>query len=130
MTSATADGWRVAALPGRPYPVLVPGDNQARGMLITGLTHDEWQTLDSFEVAVYELVSITLTDGRNGWAYARTDNDEALPNNWDIDDVARRPRPANVDGSAVSFRAAWTTAADRQDMQQRNQGSRRPDEPV
>ncbi|WP_341849563.1 gamma-glutamylcyclotransferase family protein [Actinomadura rifamycini] len=64
-----AEGWRVAALPGRPYPGIVPGDTIVRGYLITGLDAEEWRLLDAFEGPGYELVRIELTDGRCGWAY-------------------------------------------------------------
>src|SRR5260370_11157820 len=40
---AAAYGWRVAALPERVYPGLVPGQGTAHGYLITGLTAAEWR---------------------------------------------------------------------------------------
>ncbi|WP_352231338.1 gamma-glutamylcyclotransferase family protein [Actinomadura sp. NBRC 104412] len=35
---ATAEGWRVVTLPERVYPGLIPGQDTARGYLLTGLT--------------------------------------------------------------------------------------------
>ncbi|MBH0775143.1 gamma-glutamylcyclotransferase family protein [Nocardia bovistercoris] len=52
----TVAGWRVAALPGRIYPGLVPDtDGLAHGLLLRGLHADERAILDAFEDAEYEL---------------------------------------------------------------------------
>jgi gamma-glutamylcyclotransferase (GGCT)/AIG2-like uncharacterized protein YtfP len=83
-TPATLAGWRVAALPGRVYPALVRAEALARGQLVTDLTPKEWQTLDAFEDTVYDLRRLTLTDGRDAWAYVCADHSDALPHDWDI----------------------------------------------
>ena len=86
---AAVEGWRVAALAGRRYPCLVPGDGQASGMLITGLTPDDWRVLDTFEDDVYELRQLALTDARYGWAYVCPDGSvEALADSWDTERFA------------------------------------------
>ncbi|MGN2637065.1 gamma-glutamylcyclotransferase family protein [Nocardia takedensis] len=62
----TADlaGWRVAALPGRIYPGLVPApDAHAPGLLLTGLDPREWAVLDDFEDEEYELRRLDTPDG-------------------------------------------------------------------
>ncbi|MDX8053967.1 gamma-glutamylcyclotransferase family protein [Lentzea sp. BCCO 10_0798] len=68
LVTAKASGWRIAALRDRPFPVLVPGDGAAEGVLILGLTHDEWRILDAFEAPSYELRELDLDVGR-GWTY-------------------------------------------------------------
>ncbi|MFI6168580.1 gamma-glutamylcyclotransferase family protein [Nocardia sp. NPDC051052] len=61
-TTAAAPGWRVAALPGRVYPGLVPQPNTlAHGIVLHGLTADEWQILDAFEDE-YDLRPIDLAN--------------------------------------------------------------------
>jgi gamma-glutamylcyclotransferase (GGCT)/AIG2-like uncharacterized protein YtfP len=81
-TPAIAPGWRVAALHGRIYPVLVPGPGAAGGVLITGLTAEEWHVIDAYEDDFYELRRLTLVDGRTGWAYLTRDPAVALPTDW------------------------------------------------
>src|SRR3989442_15410683 len=66
-TPATAPGWRVAALPGRPYPGLVPGPGSASGLLMTGLREEEWDTLIAFEGDLYDLRRGTPAGDRAGW---------------------------------------------------------------
>jgi gamma-glutamylcyclotransferase (GGCT)/AIG2-like uncharacterized protein YtfP len=83
-TPAAVAGWRVAALPGRVYPALVQAEAIAKGQLVSGLTPQEWHTLDAFEDKVYELRRLTLTDGRDGWAYVCTDHTDASPDDWDM----------------------------------------------
>src|SRR4051794_21133301 len=46
---ASAEGWRVAGLPGRVYPGLITGESTASGYLLTGLSPAEWRILDAFE---------------------------------------------------------------------------------
>ncbi|WP_019927948.1 gamma-glutamylcyclotransferase family protein [Nocardia sp. BMG111209] len=56
-----ARGRRVAALPGRAYPGLVPAAGRiAAGLLLEGLTRAEWEILDRFEDAEYDLRPIRL----------------------------------------------------------------------
>jgi gamma-glutamylcyclotransferase (GGCT)/AIG2-like uncharacterized protein YtfP len=87
---AIAPGWRVAALDGRVYPVLVPGDGGAGGILISGLTAGEWRVIDAYEDDFYELERITLVDGRQGWAYLTRDRTAALPADWSPGDFTTR----------------------------------------
>jgi hypothetical protein len=82
-TAGTVAGWRAAALPGRPYPGLVPAAGAtAGGQLLTGLTHVEWRIIEAFENGGYELTELTLTDGRHGWAYAYAESLSPLPEDW------------------------------------------------
>jgi hypothetical protein len=92
-------GWRAAALAGRVYPGLVradavpparpPGALEPRGslpvvtgMLITGLTPAELRLIDEYESGPYELELLTLSDGRQSWTYAWTDQAVVLPHDW------------------------------------------------
>ncbi|MFI6998111.1 gamma-glutamylcyclotransferase family protein [Nocardia sp. NPDC050175] len=72
--TATAPGWRVAALPGRVYPGLVAEPNAlARGVLLSGLTAGEWEILDAFEDDEYDLRPIQLADSADpAWTYVWT----------------------------------------------------------
>ena len=88
-TPATVAGWRVAALPGRVYPCLVPAEALARGQVVSGLKPAEWRTLDAFEDTVYDLRRLTLTDGRDAWAYVCTSPSDALPHDWDFQTFER-----------------------------------------
>lgn len=81
-TPGAVEGWRVAALGGRTYPVLVPGTGTAAGILITGLTREEWRVIDVWEDTFYALERLTLVDGREGWAYLTHDRTAALPSDW------------------------------------------------
>ncbi len=81
-TPGAVEGWRVAALPGCVYPVLVPGGGTAEGVLITGLTGDDWLVLDAYEDEFYDLRPLTLVDGRWGWTYLTDDAAIALPSDW------------------------------------------------
>ncbi|WP_433733442.1 gamma-glutamylcyclotransferase family protein [Nocardia sp. CA-129566] len=54
-------GWRVAALPGRVYPGLVPAaGGLARGVVLSGLDAGEWAVLDAFEDDEYSLRRVVL----------------------------------------------------------------------
>jgi len=82
---ATACGWRVAALPGRVYPGLVPDRRRvAGGMVLSGLTRAECRLLDDYEDTDgqdYQLREIALAGGRSCPAYVwRT---AVLPHDWD-----------------------------------------------
>ena len=52
------------------------------GRLITGLTPAELRLIDEYESGPYELELLTLSDGRQGWTYAWTDQAEVLPHDW------------------------------------------------
>ncbi|WP_431046364.1 gamma-glutamylcyclotransferase family protein [Streptomyces sp. P1-3] len=82
-SAASAPGWRAARLARRDYPGLVPAEGQtAPGLLLTGLTPDEWRILDAFEDAEYELRRLPLSDGRWAWSYLWHGGD-VLPGTWD-----------------------------------------------
>lgn len=72
--TATAPGWRVAALPGRVYPGLVPHPNGlAHGTVLKGLTAPEWTILDAFEDDEYDLRTIQLSNSSGtAWTYVWT----------------------------------------------------------
>ncbi|MEV0711047.1 gamma-glutamylcyclotransferase family protein [Nocardia aurea] len=62
---AEIPGWRVAALPGRVYPGLVPDPEAvARGVILSGLDAGEWEVLDAFEDDEYELRSVRSGSGQ------------------------------------------------------------------
>jgi gamma-glutamylcyclotransferase (GGCT)/AIG2-like uncharacterized protein YtfP len=87
---AAVDGWRVAALRDRVYPALVPAEKSANGLVINGLTPDEWNTLDAFEDNLYTLRRLATKDGNYAWAYVtEDDNPTVLTNNWDPDAFRR-----------------------------------------
>ncbi|WP_131735878.1 gamma-glutamylcyclotransferase family protein [Actinomadura roseirufa] len=98
---AAAEGWRVAALPGRVYPGLVIGTATAHGYLMTGLTRDEWRVLDAFEGPVYELVRVDLRDGRHSWAYACIPGTDVDPDDWSAEDFDARHLAAFVEHCAA-----------------------------
>src|SRR6266542_5749833 len=89
-TAATVAGWRAAALPGLPYPGLVPGPSSAVGRLLTGLTADEWRRLEVYEGDQYELRRLTLTDGRQSWAYVWIEEERVSPHDWRPEEFAAR----------------------------------------
>jgi hypothetical protein len=89
-TPGAVEGWRVAALDGRIYPVLVPGPGAAAGVLISGLAADEWRVIDAYEDDFYALERLTLVDGREGWAYLTRDRTTALPADWSPGDFSAR----------------------------------------
>jgi gamma-glutamylcyclotransferase (GGCT)/AIG2-like uncharacterized protein YtfP len=77
----TAQGWRIARLPDRPYPGLVPDTDQAPGRLYTDLTDSEWATLDAFEDPAYTLTTFEVLPGPR-LALAYTWPDEHLSGAW------------------------------------------------
>ena len=81
-SAVTVAGWRAAALAGRVYPGLVRADAEVTGVLITGLTPAELRLIDEYESGPYELELLTLSDGRQGWTYAWTEQAEVLPHDW------------------------------------------------
>ncbi len=91
----TVPGWRVAALPERVYPALIPEpDATAAGQLLDDLTAAEWHTLDTFEADFYTLTRITLDDGSHAWTYA-TDNPATVePTTWNPDTFTEQHLPA------------------------------------
>ena len=86
-TPAVATGWRVAALPDRVYPGLVPAPRgTAEGMVLGELTTAERRLLDVYESAEYRLVAIELADGRSCHTYVWQDG--VLDHDWDRDAFA------------------------------------------
>jgi hypothetical protein len=82
ISAALLAGWRAAALARRTYPGLTPATTTARGMLLSGLTEDEVVLLDDYESGPYDLRKLTLTDGRDAWAYVWTDASSVLAADW------------------------------------------------
>jgi gamma-glutamylcyclotransferase (GGCT)/AIG2-like uncharacterized protein YtfP len=105
-TPAIAPGWRVAALDGRVYPVLVPGPGAAGGVLISGLTAGEWRVIDAYEDEFYALERLTLVDGRHAWAYLTRDGTAALPADWSPADFTTRHLDAFA-GACLEWRRAY-----------------------
>lgn len=79
----SAPGWRAAAVPGEVYPALVPGDATVPGLALAGLGPREWEIVDAFEGAFYELREIALTSGRSEWAYVCAQPARVRPDDWD-----------------------------------------------
>ncbi|MFJ4710196.1 gamma-glutamylcyclotransferase family protein [Streptomyces anulatus] len=88
--SASAPGWRAAALGGRVYPGLVaaPG-SVAPGVLFADLSRREWMILDAFEDDRYDLREVALTSGEQGLAYVWPDG-EVLEEDWDAEQFRAR----------------------------------------
>jgi gamma-glutamylcyclotransferase (GGCT)/AIG2-like uncharacterized protein YtfP len=97
LTEATVAGWRVAALADRSYPGLVraPGSTAA-GVVVTGLTPDEWRLLDRYEDEDYGLEQLTLTDGRGVLTYFWRPESEAAADDWSAPGFAERHLPEFV----------------------------------
>jgi hypothetical protein len=95
---ATAPGWRAAALPEKVYPGLVVARDSATGLLLTGLTADDWRTLTAFEGDLYDLRRLTLAAGRLGWAFVWRGVTPASPQDWSPADFAARVLPSFVEG--------------------------------
>ena len=111
----SALGWRVAQLPGKPYPGLVPDEHaEAPGRVYLDLSLEEWGTLDAFEDPGYALVELQVGAGRTA-ALAYVWPDDRLSAAWSIE----RFTDAELHGYLERC-AAWR---DRYDKQQRR---RRP----
>lgn len=95
--ASAAEGWRAAALPGRCYPVLVPGSGRADGLLLTDLAPNEWRVIDEFEDDFYDLTALTLTEGQRAYCYACPHMPWLeLDGDWDAQSFARRALPGFV----------------------------------
>jgi hypothetical protein len=105
-TPAIAPGWRVAALPGRVYPGLVPGPGSASGLLMTGLSEEEWDTLTAFEGDLYDLRRITLAGDRPARVFVWSAASAASPLEWVPKEFAERVLPAYVEG-CLAWRARY-----------------------
>jgi len=86
--SGAAAGWRAAALTGRVYPGLVQACGTVTGSLITGLTIEDLRIIDEYESGPYELVRLTLDDGRDAWTYTWTEHAAVLSHDWSARDFA------------------------------------------
>jgi gamma-glutamylcyclotransferase (GGCT)/AIG2-like uncharacterized protein YtfP len=90
LTPARADGWRAAPLVARPYPGLVRDPSAtAVGVVVSGLTPDEWALLDAFEGEFYRLVLVDVGTGTaeptGTSTYMWLSADEVLPGTWERD---------------------------------------------
>ncbi|MCW2884140.1 MAG: hypothetical protein QOE54_4455 [Streptosporangiaceae bacterium] len=101
-TVASVDGWRIAGLPGRDYPGLVPAGTRADGLLIRGLSDEEWRVLDAFEDDWYDLRELTLTDGGTAWCYTCPSGYQVSERDWTAADFSRTHL-----GGFVETSAAW-----------------------
>ncbi|HSA50715.1 MAG TPA: gamma-glutamylcyclotransferase family protein [Yinghuangia sp.] len=89
-SAAAVDGWRAAAVPGRVYPVLMPGTGRVPGRLLTGIATSEWQVLDAFEDDLYDIVRLPLVDGGHAWAYVAPSGSENHEPDWSVREFASR----------------------------------------
>ena len=113
-------GWRAAALPGRPYPGLVPAVGAtATGRLLTGLTAAEWRILDAFEEG-YDRTEVTLIDGRPAWTYTWVADVVPLPADWSAGEFAAQHLAGYVVGVA-----AWRAHRETGDPERRPARPRR-----
>lgn len=88
-TDAQANGWHVTALVDAVYPGLVAGAGPTTGLVLSGLTADEWRVIDAFEDDVYDLRTVDLTDGRLAWAYTcPTGSNVSIEAAWDARNFA------------------------------------------
>jgi gamma-glutamylcyclotransferase (GGCT)/AIG2-like uncharacterized protein YtfP len=82
---AWAAGWRAARLAGRSYPGLVPAPGAtADGLLMVGLTPEEWAIVDAFEGPEYQRRRIRLDDGTTAVAYLWRDLTAVREQNWSL----------------------------------------------
>jgi gamma-glutamylcyclotransferase (GGCT)/AIG2-like uncharacterized protein YtfP len=102
-TPATVPGWRVATIPGRIYPTLIPDPAAtARGHLLTDLTDAEWQILDAFEADEYHFTRLHPAGTHpHAWAYTAPDPDVIPPTPWNPDTFAAVHLPAYLDRCAA-----------------------------
>ena len=76
---ATLKGFQRVGVKGASYPgIFAKANEQVAGLVISGLTADQWQRLDEFEGEYYarNLVSVELTSGERceAWAYVFKDD--------------------------------------------------------
>ncbi|MDX6741917.1 gamma-glutamylcyclotransferase family protein [Actinocorallia sp. A-T 12471] len=81
LSQASADGWKVAALPGVAYPGMVRAEGIAQGLVVEGLTEGELEILHAYEDDDYTVETVDLTDGRRALAYVW--RHETLSDVWD-----------------------------------------------
>ncbi|MEO3785975.1 gamma-glutamylcyclotransferase family protein [Actinocorallia sp. B10E7] len=104
LSPARAEGWRVAALPGRVYPGLVAAGGVADGLLIRGLAPDELELLHAYEDVDYDVVELRLTGGGPALAYRWLR--EVLDEDWDLGWFTREVLAGYVPG-CVEWRAGY-----------------------
>jgi gamma-glutamylcyclotransferase (GGCT)/AIG2-like uncharacterized protein YtfP len=121
-STVAAAGWRAAALAGRVYPGLVRADAEVTGTLITGLTPAELRLIDEYEAGPYQLELLTLSDGRQGWTYAWTDQAEVLSHDWSPGEFAEL-HLADFAGKCRAWRHGYEAAG------RTGSGIRRPHDP-
>lgn len=97
----TVTGWRVAALPDRVYPGLVPANGTVKGLILADLTPQEWRLLDAFEDEVYELRRLELAGGGHGWAYVCDAAAEVDADDWDPEKFTTQHLTRYVDNCAA-----------------------------
>jgi gamma-glutamylcyclotransferase (GGCT)/AIG2-like uncharacterized protein YtfP len=79
---AVARDRRVAALPGRLYPGLIPEPGRcAGGLVLSGLTPGEWAIIDAFEDPEYDLRPVELF-GRSAPVSTYVWTGEVIRNDW------------------------------------------------
>ncbi|MEV5832117.1 gamma-glutamylcyclotransferase family protein [Nocardia sp. NPDC052112] len=99
--AAELTGWRVAALPERVYPGLVPAaGGVARGVVLSGLDAGEWAVLDAFEDDEYELRRVRPGAAPSVWTYVWTS--VVAPDDWHAERFA-----AEHLGAFVTRCAEW-----------------------
>ncbi|MCX4823169.1 gamma-glutamylcyclotransferase [Streptomyces sp. NBC_01142] len=101
---AAAAGWRAAPLHDRPFPGLVRGDRAVAGLVLSGLSEQEWQLADDFEGPFYDLVPVALVAGGTASAYVCATDELVLPGDWDRGRFGARELPAYLERCAA-FRA-------------------------
>ncbi|WP_433656396.1 gamma-glutamylcyclotransferase family protein [Nocardia sp. CA-128927] len=111
---AAAPGCRVAALPGRIYPGLVPKSKAlTRGVVLKGLTAGEWEILDAFEDDEYDLRATQLTNPQGpAWTYIWTA--AVAQDDWYPDHFVTTRLPRFVTHCA-EWRRGLEVRSDRQD---------------
>ncbi|MCF2531901.1 gamma-glutamylcyclotransferase family protein [Yinghuangia soli] len=103
------DGWRAAALPGRLYPVLVPGAGRVHGRLLTGLGAADWRILDAYEDDLYDLVRLPLAGGGHAWTYVSPGDGGESEADWSADEFGTRHLDAYVRACA-DWRTGYETS--------------------
>lgn len=88
--AATAEGWRAVAIPDATYPALVAGPGNASGRLLLDLRAEEWQIIDAYENAIYELcpISVAPAAAQDAVAYVCRTGENLTDIDWDRDRFA------------------------------------------
>lgn len=95
---ASAHGWRAVAIPDVKYPALIPGSGVVRGRVLLDLRPDEWQVIDAYEAAIYELRPLAVTpEGSTSVAYVCLTGEGLTHVDWDRERFADEELPDFVD---------------------------------